>query len=183
MNNPFHYPGLRILVVFFNEPYHDFHLRQIAKLADVSSSTAKRFLDFYSENKFLVKSRRANLVLFRANMENLTFRYMKLSYFIMKVKPLTDFLKDTYPNSSIVLYGSCARGEDNPESDVDLLIVGRKTERFDLDKFEKRFGRKVTLLIFTLHEWEEKAKKDKAFYERILVDGVVLQGNLPVVKR
>ncbi len=61
MNNPFHYPGLRILAVFFNESYQDFHLRQIAKLANVSSSTAKRFLDFYSENKFLVKSRKANL--------------------------------------------------------------------------------------------------------------------------
>ena len=182
MNNPFDYPGLRILVVFFNEPYRDFHLREIAKLADVSSSTAKRFLDFYNENKFLVKSRRANLVLFRANLENLSFRYMKLSYFMMKVKPLVDFLKDTYPNSSIVLYGSCARGEDDPESDVDLLIVGRKTERFDLGKFENKLGRKVTLLIYTLHEWEEKAKKDKAFYERILIDGIVLQGNLPVVK-
>ncbi len=121
-------------------------------------------------------------MLFRANLENLSFRYMKLSYFMMKVKPLVDFLKDTYPNSSIVLYGSCARGEDDPESDVDLLIVGRKTERFDLGKFENKLGRKVTLLIYTPHEWEEKAKRDRAFYERILVDGIVLQGNLPVVK-
>ena len=152
MNNPFHYPGLRILVVFFNEPYRDFHLRQIAKLAYVSSSTAKRFLDFYSENKFLVKSRRANLVLFKSNLENLSFRYMKLSYFMMKEKTLIDFLKNTYPNSSIVLYGSCARGEDDPESDVDLLIVGKKTERFDLGKFEKKLGKKVTLLIYTPHE-------------------------------
>jgi len=182
MNNPFDYPGLRILVVFFNEPYRDFHLREIAKLADVSSSTAKRFLDLYNENKFLVKSRKANLVLFKANLENPSFRYMKLSYFIMKMKPLISFLKDTYPNSSIVLYGSCARGEDDPESDVDLLIVGRKTERFDLSEFENGLGRKVTLLIYTPHEWEEKAKTDKAFYERILVDGIVLRGNLPVVK-
>ncbi len=183
MNNPFHYPGLRILVVFFNEPYRDFHLREIAKLADVSPSTAKRFLDFYSENKFLIKSRKANLVLFKANLENLSFRYMKLSYFMMHAKPLIDFLKNTYPNSSIVLYGSCARGEDDPESDVDLLIVGRKTERFNLGKFEKKMERKVTILIYTPHEWEEKTKKDKAFYERILVDGIVLQGNLPVVKQ
>ncbi len=182
MNNPFHYPGLRILVIFFKEPYHDFHMRQIAKLADVSPSTAKRFLDFYSENMFLIKSRKANLVLFKANLENLSFRYMKLSYFMMQAKPLTDFLKNTYPNSSIVLYGSCARGEDDPESDVDLLIVGRKTEQFDLHRFEKRLKRKVTILIYTPHEWKEKAKKDNAFYERILIDGIVLQGNLPVVK-
>jgi len=183
MNNPFHYPGFRILALFFNEPYRDFHLRQIAKLTDVSSSTAKRFLDFYSENIFLIKSRKANLVLFKANLENLTFRYMKLSHFMMKMKPLTDLLKNTYPNSSIILYGSCARGEDEQQSDIDLLIVGRKTERFDLSKFENKLKRKITILIYTPQEWEEKSKKDKAFYERILVDGIVLQGNLPVVKQ
>jgi len=42
---------------------------------------------------------------------------------------------------------------------------------------------KAAILIYTLHEWEEKAKKDKAFYERILIDGIVFQGNLPVVKQ
>jgi len=65
---------------------------------------------------------------------------------------------------------------------MDLLIVGRKTERFNLNKIEKKIERKATILIYTPHEWEEKAKKDKAFYERILVDGIALQGNLPVVK-
>ena len=181
MNNPFRYPGLRILIVFFNEPYRDFHLRQIAKLANVSSSTAKRFLDFYSENTLLVKSRRANLVLFKANLENHGFRYMKLSYFMMTVQPLIASLKKTHPTSSIVLYGSCARGEDDPESDIDLLVIGRKTEQVDVSKFEKSVGRKITCLIYTPQEWEEKAQKDKAFYERILVDGIVLHGNLPVV--
>ena len=181
MNNPFRYPGLRILIVFFKEPYRDFHLREIAKLADVSSSTAKRFLDFYSENTLLVKSRRANLVLFKANLENHSFRYMKLSYFMMTVQPFIESLKNAHPNASIVLYGSCARAEDDSESDMDLLIVGRTTERVDVSNFEKSVGRKITCLIYTPQEWEEKAQKDKAFYERILVDGIVLHGNLPVV--
>jgi len=183
MNNPFQYPGLRILTIFFNEPYRDFHLREIAKLADVSSSTAKRFLDFYEANGFLVKSRKANLVLFRANVVNLSFRFMKLGLFVMKAKPLIDFLKETYAGSSIVLYGSCARGEDDPESDIDLLIVGRRVKHVDLSNYEKKLDKKITLLTYIPQEWEEKAEKDKAFYERILVDGVVLHGNLPVVKK
>jgi predicted nucleotidyltransferase len=182
MNNPFYYPGFRILTVFFDEPYREFHLREIAKLASTSSSTAKRYLDYYSRNGFLSKRREANLVLLKANLENLSFRYMKLANFMTKLKPLACFLARILPGCSIVLYGSCARGEDDPQSDVDLLIVCRKTERFDLDRFEKSLGRRITILTYTQIEWEEKARKDRPFYERVLIDGVVLQGNLPAVK-
>jgi len=182
MKDPFLYPGLRVLLVFFSEPYREFHLRETAKLAKVSSSTAKRFLDFYSEKGFLQKQRKANLSLFRANVENPTFKHMKISHFLLKLQPLVDHLQEVYPNSSIILYGSCARGEDDPQSDIDLLIISRKKERAELSEFEKRFERKMTLLVYEPSGWEEEAKKDRAFYERILIDGIPLQGNLPVVK-
>ena len=181
MKDPFLYPGLRVLLLFFNEPYREFHLREIAKLANVSSSTAKRFLDFYTEKGFLQKQRKANLVLFKANVENSAFRHMKIGHFLLKLQPLLVHLKEVYPNSSITLYGSCARGEDDAQSDIDLLIISRKKEKAELYKFEKQFERKITVLVYEQHEWEEKAKKDIAFYERILIDGIPLQGNLPVV--
>lgn len=182
MDNPFEYHGLRILALFFDEPYRDFYLREIAKLAGLSPSTAKRFLDFYVAKGFLVRSRRANLVLFRADLDSPSFRSMKLAAFLLKAKPLIDFLKKAYTDSMIVLYGSCARGEDDSRSDVDLLVVGRDTSRVDLSRIERQLGRRITLLVFSPVEWEEKARVDKAFYERILVDGVVLQASLPVVK-
>jgi len=182
MRDPFLYPALRVLLLFFNEPYREFHLREIAKLAKVSSSTAKRFLDFYSEKGFLQKQRKANLALFKANVENPTFKHMKIGHFLLGLQPLVNNLKEVYPNSSIILYGSCARGEDDLQSDIDLLIISRKKEKVELSKFEKKFERKINLLAYEPHEWEEKAEKDRAFYKRILTDGIPLQGNLPVVK-
>jgi len=182
MKDPFLYPGLRVLLLFFNEAYREFHLREIAKLANVSSSTAKRFLDFYSEKGFLGKHRKANLVLFKANLENPAFKHMKVGYFLMESRWLADYLREVYPNSSVVLYGSCARGEDDLRSDIDLLIISRKKEKVELSRFERQLERKITLLVFTPREWEEKAKGDRAFYERILIDGIALQGSLPVVK-
>jgi len=182
MRNPFLYPGLRVLILFTKEPYREFHLREIAKLAEVSSSTAKRFLDFYTESGLLEKQRKANLTLFKASIENLTFRHIKIGYFLLDLQPLVSQLHETYPNASIVVYGSCARGEDDLQSDIDLLIVSRRKEKVELSIFEKQLGRKITMLVYEPHEWDEKAKEDRAFYERILIDGIALQGNLPVVK-
>jgi predicted nucleotidyltransferase len=182
MKDPFLYPGLRVLLLFSNEPYREFYLREIAKLTNVSSSTAKRFLDFYVEKGLLQNQRKANLSLFKGNVENPAFRQLKTGYFLLRTQPLFNYLKGIYPDSSIVLYGSCARGEDDPQSDIDVLIVSGKKENVGLRKFEKRLGRKIAVLVFEQREWEEKAKKDIAFYERILIDGIPLQGNLPVVK-
>jgi len=181
MNNPFEYPGFRVLTVFFDEPYREFHLREVAEIANVSPSTAKRFLDFYEASGFLVKERKANLALFRANVENNSFRFMKVALFLFKARPLTDSLAEAYEGSSIVLYGSCARGEDGPESDMDLLVVGRRPEKIDLKGYEGMLGRRINVIAFDSQEWEEKAEEDRAFYERILVDGIVLRGALPVV--
>jgi len=183
MNNPFEYPGFRILVVFFDEPYREFHLREVAEIADVSPSTAKRFLDFYEVNGFLIKERKANLALFRADVENNSFRFMKTALFLFKARPLTDFLTEAYAGSSVVLYGSCARGEDGPESDVDMLIVGRRAEKIDLTRYEGMLGRRINTIVFDPQEWEEKTEEDRAFYERVLVDGIVLHGTLPVVSK
>ena len=183
MNNPFKYPGFRILTVFFDEPYREFHLREVAEISEVSPSTAKRFLDFYEASGFLVKERKANLVLFQADLENNSFRFMKVALFLFKARQLMDFLTEAYKGSSIILYGSCARGEDSPESDVDLLAVGRRAEKMDLTRYEDLLGRRINVIAFDSQEWEEKAEEDKAFYERILVDGIVLKGTLPVVSR
>lgn len=183
MNNPFNYPGLQILTVFFDEPYREFHLREIGEIADVSPSTAKRFLDFYEANGFLIKERKVNLALFRANVENNSFRFLKTALFLFKAKPLTDFLTEAYAGSSVVLYGSCARGEDGPESDMDLLVVGRRVEKMDLTRYEDILSRRINTIVFDPQEWEEKAEENKAFYERVLVDGIVLQGTLPVVSK
>lgn len=183
MNNPFKYPGFRILTVFFDDPYRKFHLREVAEISEVSPSTAKRFLDFYEASGFLVKERRANLVLFIADVDNNSFRLMKTALFLFKARPMIELLKEAYGGSSVVLYGSCARGEDGPDSDVDLLVVGRRVEKTDLTRFEGLLSRRINVIAFNPKEWEEKAMEDKAFYERILVDGIVLQGLLPVVSR
>jgi len=182
MKSLFEYPGLRILAVFLKEPYREFYLREVASHAKVSVSTVKAYLDSLVNDEFLSRSKRANLALFKANMENPTFKHFKIAYFLRHLRPLIKHLKQKYEKSSITLYGSCARGEDDKDSDIDLLIIGR-AEKVELANFEKRYNRTITLLVYNYQDWEEKAKQDEAFYESIITDGLVIQGSLPVIKK
>jgi len=66
---------------------------------------------------------------------------------------------------------------------VDLLIVGRRAEKMDLTRYEGMLSRRINTIVFDPQEWEKKAEEDRAFYERVLVDGIVLRGTLPVVSK
>jgi len=182
MRSLFEYPGFRILAVFLKEPYREFYLREVASHAKVSVSTVKAYLDSLVSDEFLLRSKRANLTLFKANTENSAFKHFKIAYFLRHLRPLIRHLRQKYERSSIILYGSCARGEDDKDSDIDLLIIGR-AEKVELTDFERKLNRTITLLVYSYQDWEEKAKQDEAFYESIITDGLVIQGNLPVIKK
>ncbi|BDZ64125.1 nucleotidyltransferase domain-containing protein [Agromyces mangrovi Wang et al. 2018] len=66
-------------------------------------------------------------------------------------RSLIERLAQTNRISSVELFGSVARGEDGPESDIDLLVVPDDgASLFDLARFEsdmeELFGRKVDVV-------------------------------------
>lgn len=99
------------------------------------------------------------------------------------VKALKNILKSVVPDAQAILYGSEARGEARPGSDVDLLILLDKNEitleeeeeitapLYDME-FEQ--GIVISPIVMTRKHWEE-AKKQTLFYYSVLKDGILLQ--------
>jgi len=184
MERTLDYPGLRVLNLFFLNPYEEYHLRQAAAKAKVSPSTAKRFLDEYTTLGLTTETQKANLHIYKANLEEPGFRLWKTAMFVLKAKPHLEQLIHQYPDSSLIIFGSVATGTDAPESDLDLLLITRQTQRPTgklLDEISRKIGRTIQLLKYTPAEWEKKAREDKPFYERIIIDGIPIAGQLPVV--
>lgn len=179
----FKYAVFKVLKVFFEHPFDSFHLRKVAKMAKVSTATAKACLDFLFENRFLKKEKIGNLLLFKSDYESQVFRHFKIAFnvFLLESSGLAYFLKENINATSIVVYGSFARGEDDEKSDIDILIISYEKKSFDLSSFEKKLKRKIKMLHYNANQWKEKAKTDKPFYERVLLDGIALYGNPPVV--
>ena len=86
----------------------------------------------------------------------------------------------------VILYGSCARGGDNEESDIDIMVLADINDDQELHKMEKilwdigwdvGFEYDIMISVFLknnthFYEWMDVM----AYYRNIIEDGVVLYG-------
>lgn len=174
--------GVRVIKVFLDGPTREAHVREVANLSKVSPGSAKKYLDILYKERLLLRRKQANLLLYRGNLEDPAFRQIKVAHSIHKLIKcgLVDYLTSELSPTSITLFGSVARGEDDSKSDVDLFLIAKK-RGVELARFEKKLGRKINLIIYDPKTWERKVKEDKPFYDSVTLDGIALYGELPVV--
>lgn len=97
------------------------------------------------------------------------------------LKKLIKEIKKVVPEAEIILFGSKARGDDNAESDIDLLILIGSNDREKKEKindvcfqFELEYDILTSPLVHTKEEWHSfpyNVSEIKYFIER---DGVRL---------
>lgn len=97
-------------------------------------------------------------------------KQLKVARAVFALRPLS-VIKDAY------LFGSAARGEDNSESDFDILVTSKMTPA-DVAAItlplSKKLGRQIKPVVFNPSEWASMRKKDPAFYERVEKDKIRL---------
>jgi len=175
---------IKVLNFFLENPYKEMYLRELAKKLQLSPFAIKKYVDLLIKEGLVKDEKKANLRYFKANFNNLFFKHLKISFNvnILLKSGLVDFLKENLANvSSIVLFGSVAKGEDDKESDTDLLVIG-KEKHLNLGEFEKKIKRDINIHMFSWSEWNKKAKGDEPFYSEIICYGIPFYGELPLVK-
>ncbi len=88
----------------------------------------------------------------------------------------------TAPGAMLILYGSYARGENNSESDIDILVIldqeqvtydDEKRIKYPLYHIEYDTGVIISPLVFSKKNWETK-HHITPFYKNVLIEGRVL---------
>lgn len=169
---------------FFEKPYDEIYLRQLARELKFSPYAVKTYTDILVKESFLAEERKANLRYFKANTKNLFFKHLKIAFNMHKIEKsgIINFLnKNISGVSSIVLFGSAAKGEDEEKSDIDIVLIG-KEKSISIAEFEKKLKKNINLHIFTWTEWNKQYKNNKAFYFDVIAYGTPLYGELPIVK-
>ena len=174
---------LKVLSLFLENPHSSYYLRESARILDMDPMTVRRALNLLVKDDFLIKTEEKNRILYRADVENPALRHVKISYDLswLRKKNTVDFiLKQMNSVSSIVLFGSFAKGENDKASDVDILTISLSKSK-PTAELTMLLGRDVNLVNFTPAQWSNQAKTNKAFYLDVITDSVLLYGTKPVV--
>ncbi len=174
---------LTILNFFLENPYNSYYLRESARLLHMDPMTIKRALSLLVSDELLIQTKEKNQILYKANLNNPACRYLKISYNLawLQKKKLSEYLiNHMHSTTSILLFGSYAKGENDAESDIDILVItlSKQPPTTALSTILKR---DVNLITFTPAQWTRQATTNKAFYLEVILDGIVLYGTKPVV--
>lgn len=175
---------IKFVEFFLVNPYKEAYIRELSKKLKISPFATKKYADILVREGLILDEKRANLRYLKANTNNLFYKHLKVSYSLRQLlkSGLIEFLKNNLVNiTSIVLFGSLAKGNDTDESDIDILIIG-KQKHLSLSKFEDELDKEITLHFFSWSEWNSKAKEDHPFYYEIINYGIPLYGELPLTK-
>ena len=91
---------------------------------------------------------------------------------------LNDFIERIRPYSrKVILFGSCATGEDDIDSDVVIFIIAYEKERIREEISITEIERKISPVIVTPLEFSEMSEKEKVFLLEI-EKGIELWGGV-----
>jgi len=157
----------KILEFFLDNPSGEFYETEIRKKVNIVKASSIKWLRTLAELDFLLKRNKGRMILYKLNLENPIIKELKK---LKTISLLAPEFKDL--GIEVYLYGSCARGEDKENSDVDVLIMGKQTREIisTITYIEKKINKKIKPSFYTQIEWSRMSRKDPAFYERVEKD-------------
>jgi predicted nucleotidyltransferase len=164
---------LSFLAKFSDKEYHE---REIARKVGISYGSANRVLNDLAVQGLLMRRQVGKMLFYSFNQSDPIFKPFKIFISIALLRPLIDKLRSVA--SEVVLYGSCARGEDTSKSDVDLFVVSEEKEEAQRliggNRFLKGFDHlKIESVILSALELLKSEKVDREFLS-LVREGIVL---------
>lgn len=170
----------RLLGLLFMRPDEDFHVREIARITDLDAANAQRTLKRMAAAGLVSTSRAGNQLRYQADRNCPIFE--ELSSIVRKTSGLADVLREALIPlaeriSVAFVFGSIAKGEAGPHSDIDLMVIGGvsfEALAMVLHDAEGRLGRPVNAVILSAAEFHEKRLRREGFITRILAEPKIL---------
>lgn len=166
---------IKILFFFLKHPTGEFTQTEIRARVKLAKATLIKWLKELEKKELIAVKKLGISKIYTLKRDEGIVKQLKILNNLLKLTKIKDISKKY--NIQIYLYGSSARGEDVEESDVDLMIIGKvKKEDLieDINKISEDIGRKITFKIFSPMQWSELSRKDRAFYERVEKDKILI---------
>lgn len=160
---------------FFEDITRELAVREYARLLRISPPAASKTLKSYAKQGILKSRKERRALLFKVNTGSRLFKDLMILYNKIKIENsgLVDELEKKFNYPIIILFGSFAKAENIPESDIDLCIISMEKKQVSLEKFENELKHKIQIFNFTSISKIE----NKELLNNIL-NGVILRGEV-----
>lgn len=170
----------RIFPWLFGQPERAYHLSELRRLTGLGSASLQRELNRLVDAGLVLSERVGNLRRFQVNPQSPVFaELVGLTRKTLGAEPvLRDALMPLVPNlQGAWLYGSVAKQTDTAQSDIDVMLVGKKLLLSKvlelLIPLEGQLGRKINPTCYTLAEFERRRTEPDSFVNRVLTQPII----------
>jgi len=160
-------PSFMILAFLGRNYRTSYYVRELATILPVSTGAVSGYLRILEESGLVVSERKGRTLLFRADITHPLVRESKILATLIELSPLVSAGKGLV--TRMILFGSCASGEDTQESDIDLYIetVYRQEVSDLIRDYGMKSTRKISPVILSPEEARQLPVRDRPFFERI----------------
>lgn len=174
-----------LLLNFFINPDKEFYTRELEKKLNIPVGNIRRELKKIESSGLITFHPMGNLVLYKINKENPI--YVQFKDLIIKTIGIQELIKPVFAKEKNILtsflYGSYAKGEFDPSSDIDIFVLVQKDSSFyekineKLLEFENMLGREFNADFLTAVEYQRRKKaKDPYILDLLKNPKVFIKG-------
>jgi predicted nucleotidyltransferase len=164
----------RVLGLLLLHPDTSYHVRELARLTGTSAGTLHKELTKLTTGGVLRRQEVGNQVRYSADRACPVFE--ELASILRKTSGLVDVLADALSSAEknialAFVFGSVARGEQQSNSDVDVMLVGSLgfAEAVQvLHPVQATLQREINPVVYTLKEFRRRAASDDSFIREVL---------------
>lgn len=163
-----------VLATLYGRPGEAFYLRQLVRATGLGLGAVQREVKKLTDAGLLRRTTRGRQVYYEANPDCPIFP--ELRSLVAKTAGMADVLRVALSPlaegvEAAFAYGSMARGEGEPGSDVDLMVIG-DVDEMELheaaSKAEEELGRAVNYTLLSRSEFKRRRGEQGGFVSRVL---------------
>jgi predicted nucleotidyltransferase len=165
-----------LLSTMYNKPSESFHVRELVRSIGMGSGVIQRELESLTKFKLVRMERKGNRCFYQANIENSLFPDLQSIVLKTSLETVPDVMKKALRTlkpkiRTAFVFGSVARNQAKPGSDIDVLIVGDTT--FEdvtprLAKAEAKLHRDINPTIYSEPEFRKRLINGNHFLNTVL---------------
>lgn len=164
----------RILGLLLLHPEQGYHVRELARLTNTSAGTLHKELSKLSDAGILQSKKVGNQQHYSANLQCPIFE--ELASIFRKTSGLADVIADALSSAKnqiqlAMVFGSVARGEEQANSDIDVMIIGDIS--FGdvvslLHVSQATLRREINPVVYSMDSFKSRVEKNDFFIKEIL---------------